>query len=98
MICFIALTMMRILQYKLQAIVPKGTKEDPDWTYGLHGCRLAEALKAWSVDELPGDLFRMQNVDFEDLLLILKSLGVDVPCKIFSRGDLRALKSSVKVF
>ena len=98
MICFIALTMMRILQYKLQAIVPKGTKEDPDWTYGLPGCRLAEALKAWSVDELPGDLFRMQNVDSEDLLLILKSLGVDVPCKIFSRGDLRALKSSVKVF
>lgn len=98
MICFMALTMMRILQYKIQCILPKEKTKDLNWSYGLPGDRLANALKSWQVDELPGDYYRMMNADAEDLTLILKSLQVDLPVDLFTRGDLRNLKSSVKVF
>jgi transposase len=98
MICFMALTMMRIIQYKLKAVIPTEQTADLNWSYGLPGNRLAEALRSWSVDELPGNLYRMQNADNNDLRLILKSLNTELPLKLFSRGDLRALKSQIVVF
>ena len=98
LICFIALTIMRLLQYKIKSVIPDDHAKDLNWSYGLPGHRLAEALRSWSVDELPGDLFRMQNADAKDLQLILKALHVDLPLKLYSRGDLRSLKSSVQIF
>ena len=98
LICFIALTIMRILQYKIKSVITDDHAKDLNWSYGLPGHRLAEALRSWSVDELPGDLFRMQNADAKDLQLILKALHVDLPLKLYSRGDLRSLKSSVQIF
>ena len=98
LICFIALTMMRVIQHKILISFPEDRARALNWSYGLPGNRLAEALRSWQADELPGGLFRMMNADSEDLQLILKSLGVVLPLKLFTRGDLRALKSSVRVF
>ena len=97
MICFIALTMMRVIQHRITAAQPV-TKEDIDWSYGLSGKRLAEALRSWQTDELPGNIFRMLRSSSEDLDLVLKAMGITIPNKLFSRGDLRALKSAVQVF
>ena len=97
MICFMALTMMRVMQHKIKAVLPP-RGEDCCWTYGLPGKRLARALADWKVDKLPGDYYRMLNVGSEDLKVILKAFGVVLPVKLFSRGDLRALKSSAKIF
>lgn len=96
LLCFIALTMMRVIQHKIQSVLPKRT--DCNWSYGLPGNRLAEALGNWQVDMLPGDYYRMLNARSDDLALILRAFGVILPCKLFSRGDLRALKAGVIVF
>ena len=93
-----ALTMMRILQYKMKAIIPAEDTANLNWSYGLPGNRLADTLRSWQVDELPGSLYRMHNADTDDLLLILKGLGLALPLKLFSRGDLRALKAAVQIF
>lgn len=98
MVCFMALTMMRILQYKVKAIIPAEDANSLNWSYGLPGNRLAKALQSWQVDELPGNLYRMHNADAEDLLLILKGLGLDLPLRLFTRGDLRTIKSTVHIF
>lgn len=97
MICFIALTMMRILQYKIKPALPKDNA-DRNWTYGLSGERLSGALRGWLVDLLPGDYYRMLIAGEDDLRMILKGLDVDLPCKLFTRGDLRNLKASVRIF
>lgn len=97
MICFMALTMMRVIQHRITAVQPV-TREDIDWSYGLSGKRLAEALRSWQIDELPGNVFRMLRSNSEDLDLVLKAMGITIPNKFFSRGDLRTMKSSVKVF
>ncbi len=96
MICFIALTMIRVLQYKI--MLKKGKSFDLNWSYGLPGHRLTKALQSWTVDELSCDLYRMHNADTEDLKLILDNLNTQIPVKLFTRGDLRSLKSSVQVF
>ena len=97
MICFMALTIMRVLQHKIKSALPNDNA-DKNWSYGLPGKRLSRALAAWQVDLLPGDYYRMMNASSEDLCLVLKALGVELPHKLFSRGDLRSLKSSVKIF
>ena len=53
---------------------------------------------AWQVDELPGDYYRMQNVDGDDIGLLLKAFGLEIPAKIYTNGDIRELKSSVNPF
>lgn len=97
MICFMALTMMRVIQHRITTIQPV-TKEDIDRSYGLSGKCLTEALRNWKITELPGNYYQMLRSSSADLELVLKAMGITIPNKLFSRGDLRAMKSSVKVF
>lgn len=98
MICFIALTMMRLIQRKTKASLGAEFGKDLDWTYGLPGARVAKALADWQVDELPGDYYRMQNIDSDDIGLLLKAFGLEIPAKIYTKGDIRELKSAVNPF
>lgn len=97
MICFMALTIMRVMQHKIKAVLPP-QEEECCWMYGLPGKRFAKALADWQVDKLPGDYYRMLDVASEDLKVILKALGMTIPVKLFSRGNLWTLKASAKIF
>ncbi len=96
MICFMALTMMRIMQYKRTAVKPKD--KNLNLSCGMSGIRLANALGSWEADDLPGDLFRMHDADSEDLQLLLKAFGIKLPLKLFTQVSFRSLKPAVKVF
>ena len=98
LICFIALTMMRVMQHKIKKSLPENTGKDLSWSYGLPGNRLSKALLDWQVEQLSDEYFRMVNVTSYDLKLILNAFGLDLPPKLFTRGDLRSLKSTVSVF
>lgn len=96
LICFMALTMMRLMQYRISEAHLKAAEQN--WSYGLPGDRLSKVLRNWQVDMLPGDLYRMLNVTNDDLQMILEAFDMTIPAKLFTRGELRALKSSVKIF
>jgi transposase len=98
MICFMALTMMRVIQHKIRKSLPKQTGKDFNWSYGLPGNRLSKALLDWQVEQLSDEYFRMVNIDSADLKVILSAVGLVLPSKIFTRGDLRSLKSSCSFF
>ena len=98
MVCFMALTMMRVIQYKLKSALPPSDNADLNWSYGLSGSRIAKALANWQVDSLPGGYYRMLNANTSDLKIILSSLGISIPNKLFLRGDLRTLKAAVQPF
>ena len=98
MICFMALTMMRVMQHKIKKSLPEQTGKDLNWSYGLPGNRLSKALLNWQVEQLSDEYFRMVNSDSADLKVILTAVGLDLPAKLFTRGDLRALKSSCSIF
>ncbi len=98
LICFMALTIMRVIQYKIMKSLPKEKANDFNWSYGLPGERFQKALLDWQADKLPGDYFRMNNVQNSDLTLIFDALGVRLKPVLYMRGDFRSLKSSVSVF
>ena len=52
-------------------------------TYGLPGARVAKALADWQVNELPGEYYQMLNASGEDIRLLLKAFGLEVPAKIY---------------
>ena len=98
LICFMALTMMRVMQHKIKKSLPEDTRKDLNWSYGLPGHRLSKALLNWQVEQLSAEYFRMVNVASDDIKLILKTFGLDLPLKLYTRGDLLSLKSKISLF
>lgn len=98
MICFIALTMIRVLQHKIGITNPDHDSDCINWSYGLTGERLTKALREWKVEQLSADYFRMVDADSDDLVRILNAFGVTLPLDLFTRGQLRSLSSNFKPF
>ena len=99
MVCFIALTMMRLLQRRIAAAEPKSDAGgDLRWSYGMSGGRLSKALREWQVLCQPGEYYQVLNASGEDICRILSALGLDNDDQIYTRGGLTALKSKVKIF
>ena len=92
-ICFMALTMMRVIQHKIKKTLPDDKAKDLKWSYGMPGERLRKALLNWQVEQLTDEYYRMVNVDSDDLDLILHALGfsfpmISLPVACFARSPL----------
>jgi len=98
LVCFVALTMMRLIQRKVAAAPRKDDGGDLKWSYGMPGARLSAALRDWQVCELPQEHYMVQNASGEDICRILSAFGIDNADRIYTKGDLAALKSNVKAF
>ncbi len=98
MICFIALTMMRVIQHKIKKSLPEDTTKDLNWSYGMPGEKFQKALLDWQVEQLSDEYYRMVNVDSDDLSLILKAFMLTIPNDLFTRGQLRTLASDISIF
>lgn len=97
LICMIALTILRILQKKVMAASAPQTANAPFWTYGLSGERTQRALQNWKIEALPEEFYRFCNTDDPDLKLILDAFGIQIRPKLYTRGDLKQLKSKISV-
>ncbi len=98
MVCFIALTMMRLIQRKTRSVFGPDMGKDLDWTYGIPGERLVRALANWQVDEMPGGYLRMLNVRDGDIRMVLEAFGIEIGPRLYTKGDVRKLKSAVRAF
>ena len=98
MVCFIALTMMRLIQRKIAAAETKKDDGDLKWSYGMPGARLSSALREWQVLRHPDGLCQMVNSSGEDIRRVLAALGMNLKPAIYTEGGLAALKSDVKAF
>jgi transposase len=91
LICFIALTMIRLIQYHVLVYQGKGTLSADGWEAGVTAERLKRALGGFMADRLPGDYYRL-TVITDDLALILKALHIDADLKLPAISELRKLK------
>lgn len=98
LICLIALIILRIIQKKIIASNQIPIKEDMYWTTGINGDRIQEALNKWQVDLMPNELYRFMNIEDEDLKIILNAFGINIPKKLFTLGELKSIKSNIKIF
>ena len=98
LICLIALIMLRIIQKKIIASNQIPKREDMYWTTGINGDRIQEALKKWQVDLMPNELYRFMNIEDSDLKIILNAFGINIPKKLFTLGELKSIKTNIKIF
>jgi len=91
LICFIALTMIRIIQYKVLSYQGKETKNVRKWELGLSSDRIKKSIGRFIADALPGGLFRLSNPS-DDFKLIAEAFGVNSVLKLPSEQELRQLK------
>ena len=91
LICFIALTMIRLIQYRILKSQNKDTLNLDGWESGLSADRVQTALDSWVADSLPGGYFRTSKPS-DDLALILDAFSIDKRLSLPSVSDLRKLK------
>ena len=89
--CFIALTMIRLIQCKILKHLCKQAIDEDGWESGLSADRIRQALLSFQADALPGGYFRLTKPS-ADLQLILDALGIDDDLRLPTVKDLRQLK------
>ena len=97
MICFMALTMIRIIQRKTRLVV-KAVKDESKWSYGIPGMRISDALAGWQVLELPGEYYQVQKSKGDDIFTILKAFGMELKPQLYTRGEIREMKATASPF
>jgi len=100
LICTIALIMMRIIQNRIvdSGFVPSAEEKGVNWTAGLSADRVQAALNKWQIDKMPNDYYRFLNINDADLKLILDAFNITIPCKMYRRGELKAIKTKTQIF
>jgi transposase len=93
LICFIALTMVRLIQYRILKYLGKDTLGEDGWESGVTAGRIKEALVSFQADALPGGYYRLTKPN-DDMKLILDSMGIDADLRLPSATQLRKLKKS----
>ena len=92
--CFIALTMIRLIQHKILKFQGKTTNSTENWESGLTAERIQSALKGFQADILPGDYFRITK-STDDLKLLFGSFNIDINLLLPTIKDLRDFKYSI---
>lgn len=94
-VCMVSLIIVRLIQNKI--IVLKGRNNDLDWETGLSSDKIQEALNKWQVDCLDGTYYRFNGLKDSNLNLILEAHGINIPQKLFQKGELRKIKTEIKL-
>ncbi len=99
-ICAIALIIMRIIQNKVSKLLKAGNKHsnEKNWSYGMSAAKVIDALNKWQVDKLPTELYRFNNLNDSNLKTILKAFDIEIPKKLYSKSELRSIKTGIKIF
>ena len=97
MVCFMALTMIRIIQRKTR-LSAKPAKGESKWSYGIPGARVSEALAGWHVLELPGEYYQVLKPKGDDIFAILKAFGMELKQQLYTRGEIREMKATASPF
>ena len=97
LVCMISLIVLRIIQNK---IVNCNPSKDPEknWETGLSDSRIVDALNKWTVEDMDGNLFRMHNVNDDDLKKIFNAFQIKIPEKFFTGQELKSLKKTIEIF
>ena len=92
--CFIALTMLRLIQHKILKQQGTVTNSTEKWKSGLSAERIQSALNGWCADPLPGGYYRMTKPS-DDMLLIAQAFGFLAFPRLPIEPDLRRLKTAI---
>jgi transposase len=93
LLCFIALTMIRVIQHRVLRYQGKETLNMDGWESGVTAERIQNALDSFNADALPNGYYRLTKPN-DDLRLILNAFGIDADLRLPTASGLRHLKYS----
>jgi transposase len=93
LLCFIALTIIRMIQYRVLQYSGKNTTSSNGWESGVTAERIQKALDSYQADALPGGYYRLTKPN-ADMRLILDAFGIDAKINIPTTTALRQMKYS----
>lgn len=96
-ICFIALVILRIIQYKIKNNKEFIIDSNKYWQQGLSAERIIKALNKWTLDKMNDEYYRFNNIGDEDLKQILKAFDIKIPFKLYRNAELRNIKVNIKI-
>jgi transposase len=91
LLCFIALAMIRVIQYRVLRYQGKESLNMDGWESGVTAERIQRALDSFNADALPKGYYRLTKPN-GDLRLILDAFGVDADLRLPTATQLRQLK------
>ena len=86
-LCSISLLLLRIIQNQIK-------KQNKNLS--LSAERIKEALRIWTVEKIADEYHRFNNTNNEDLKIILDAFGIEIPLKLFTIGELKHIKQTIK--
>lgn len=98
LICMISLIMLRLIQKRILSSGLIKPDINAYWNSGLNAARIQNALNKWKVDLLPEEYYRFMDIDDPDLKLILDAFDIQIPAKLYRRGELKSIKTNLKIF
>ena len=77
LLCFTALTMIRLIQHRVLRYNGKNTSASYGWESGITAERIQKALGSYQADALPGGYYRLTKPN-TDMRLILESVNINL--------------------
>jgi transposase len=91
LLCFISLTLIRLIQYQVLQYQGKNTDSSDKWESGVTAERIQKALDSYQVDALPNGYYRLTKPN-ADMQIILDAFGLNTNLKILTVAKLRQVK------
>lgn len=101
LICFIALTMMRLIQLKIRTVQGKDITQCLEWDMGMSADRVQAALNSWRVTEIQDKTYIFTNASEDkenDLKVIQNAFGIKIRNGWFTSKELKEIKKSIKSY
>ena len=94
LICFIALTIIRIIQYKILKYQGKSTLNVDGWEQGITADKLKKVLNEFQADKINNDFFKIKKID-NNIEIILKSFDIDFNFENYTMKEIKVLRKLI---
>ena len=94
LICFIALTIIRIIQYKILKYENKSTLNVDGWEQGITAEKIKEALNNFQADQVYCDYYKITEID-EEMDKILKSNEIQFRFEDYNIQEIKTLRKQI---
>lgn len=94
LICFIALTIIRIIQYKILKYENKSTLNVDGWEQGITAEKIKEALNNFQADQVYCDYYKITEID-EEMDKILKSNEIQFQFEDYNIQEIKTLRKQI---
>ena len=94
LICFIALAIIRIIQYRILKYEKKSTLNVDGWEQGITAEKIKEALNKFQADSVYLDYYKITEIN-EEISKILKSNGIDFKFEKYNIQEIKTLRTTL---